>query len=231
MFVFFQLHDSCWNVWLCGFFIWIPCSAFYSNCLQIWHQRSAEARLGMFHTGNDGRRLHDLKSAGHDEKRQTERGYRSHLTAIEFFRKCLLVILISNLAAVPVCYSSVWVSWFFVSTLLWPLARWQTRGAVNLYIWLFVFPSHPHSSLRWTVTSPPLSINPTFAIWPRSWRCRVRGSITQSTFSTRWNLRTYKRNLAWICTFPLRLINQGSWEPPHCRLVLAFLVNWLRNRK
>lgn len=73
----------------------------------------------MFHTGNDGRRLHDLKSADHDEKRQTERGYRSHLTAIEFFRKCLLVILISNLAAVPVSYSSVWVvDFFFCSTLL-----------------------------------------------------------------------------------------------------------------
>lgn len=73
-------------------------------------QKAAEARLGVFHTGNDGRRLHDLKRVGRDEKRQTERGYLSHLTAIEFLRKCLLVILISNLAAVPVSYSSAWVS-------------------------------------------------------------------------------------------------------------------------
>lgn len=73
-------------------------------------QKAAEARLGTLHTGNDGRRLRDLKRVGRGEKRQTERAYQSHLTAIEFLRKCLLVLLISNLAAVPVSYSSVWVS-------------------------------------------------------------------------------------------------------------------------
>lgn len=155
------------------------------------------------------------------------------LTAFERTRKCLLLKLIINLATVSVSNYSAWVALFPISTLLCTLACCRPHGAVNLYINPPVcFPLlTPHSSFRWSVTSPPLSINPPFAICPKVCDAKCMTASLNPHFPPKWNLGTHKpKNLAWICTFPLRLINQSSWELPCSRLVFSFPLNWLRNR-
>lgn len=160
-------------------------------------------------------------------------GKKCRLTALECIRKCLLVKLIINLATVSVSNYSVWVTLFPISTPLCTLACCRPHGAVNLYIDLSVcFPLlTPHSSIRWSVTSPPLSINPHSAICPKVSDAKCTTASLNPHFPPKWNLRTHKpKNLAWICTFPLRPINQASWELPCSRLVFSFPLNWLRNR-
>lgn len=155
------------------------------------------------------------------------------LTAFECIRKCLLVKLIINLATVSVSNYSVWVTLFPISTPLGTLACYRPHGAVNLYIDLPVcFPLlTSHSSIRWSVTSPPLSINPRSAICPKVSDAKCTMASLNPHFPPKWNMRTHTpKNLAWICTFPLRPINQAPWELPYSRLVFSFLLNWLRNR-
>lgn len=91
------------------------------------------------------------------------------LTSFECIRKCLLVKLIINVVTVSVSNYSVWVTLFPISTPLCTLACCRPHGAVNLYIDLPVcFPLlTPHSSIRWSVTSPLLSINSHSAICPK----------------------------------------------------------------
>lgn len=125
--------------------------------------------------------------------RQSRRNVR-WLMASECIGKCLLVKLIINLATVSVSNCSVWVTLFPISTLLCTLACCRPHGAVNLYIDLPVcFPLlTPHSSFRWSVTSPPLSINPPFAICPKVSDAKCMTASLNPHFPPKWNLRTYK---------------------------------------
>lgn len=161
-----------------------------------------------------------------NQRFQGSRNYLLWLTAIEYIRKCLLVKLITNLATVPVSNYSVWVTLFSIPTSLCTLARCQPHGAVNLYIDLPVcFPLSLPFFLQMNCHIPSAEHQSILRNLPQSQRCQIHDGLTQSTFSTQWNLRTHKPNLAWICTFPLRLINQASWELPCSRLVFSFPVN------
>lgn len=148
------------------------------------------------------------------------------LTAIEYIRKCLLVKLIINLATVPLSNYSVWVTLFPISTLLCTLAHCRPHDTVNLYIDLSVcFRLSLPFFLQMKCHILSTEHQSTLCNVPQSSQCQMHDGLTQSTFSTQWNLRTHKPNLAWICTFPLRLINQASWEVSCSRLVFSFLVN------
>lgn len=139
--------------------------------------------------------LHELPHNGQTPREQAETEKCAlALTAFECARKCLLFKLIINLATVSVSNYSVWVALFPISTLLCTLACCRPRGAVNLYIDLPVcFPLlTPHSSFRWSVTSPPLSINPPFAICPKVSDAKCMTVSLNPHFPPKWNLRTHK---------------------------------------
>lgn len=117
------LESGCIFYFHIKFSIWIPCCAFVY--LLRWNVAAKKQEPDWKWT----------PTAPSQVWLRLKPGNPSHLTAIEFFRKCLLVILISSLGAKRLCSSSVWVSWFFVSTLLWP-AR-VAPLSFSISAWLF----------------------------------------------------------------------------------------------
>lgn len=174
--------------------------------------------------------MHELPHNGQMpwEQAETEKCALA-LTAFECARKCLLFKLIINLATVSVSNYSVWVALFPISTLLCTLACCRPRGAVNLYIDLPVcFPLlTPHSSFRWSVTSPPLSINPPFAICPKVSDAKCMTVSLNPHFPPKWNLRTHKPKKT-LLGYAHSHSNSSIRPPRSCRAPDWFLAyRWI----